>query len=308
MDTALRLADQPPLAQRGDGLIEPPLLRAGWQDTVAGLADPLSGEPRPLTFDAAAAAERDDVVLAHLEHPLVAQCIRLLRSGIWGDLAALRRVSAVRAGLPVEAGIEGLLLAVFARLVVVGADGSRLHEEVMLTGRALPDSGRSRRLELEQPRMAGLRAAVEAALEPDGCRLAPEAARHRVADEWERLEPLLAEDVQARATERLASLTGELGRRAEQEEKRVRSVFAQLEATLRGALADDGQLRLRFDGLDDVERGQLERDRDAWQARLDGLDEERDRELATVRSRYAGLRELVFPVAVAAVVPDGTRR
>ena len=308
VDTALRLADQPPLAQRGDGLIEPPLLRAGWQDTVAGLADPLSGEPRPLTFDAAAAAKRDDVVLAHLEHPLVAQCTRLLRSGIWGDLAALRRVSAVRAGLPVEAGIEGLLLAVFARLVVVGADGSRLHEEVMLTGRALPDSGRSRRLELEQPRMAGLRAAVEAALEPDGCRLAPEAARHRVADEWERLEPLLAEDVQARATERLASLTGELGRRAEQEEKRVRSVFAQLEATLRGALADDGQLRLRFDGLDDVERGQLERDRDAWKARLDGLDEERDRELATVRSRYAGLRELVFPVAVTAVVSDGTRR
>ena len=41
--------------------------------------------------------------------------------------------------------------------------------------------------------MAGLRAAVEAALEPDGCRLAPEAARHRVADQWERLEPLLAE-------------------------------------------------------------------------------------------------------------------
>ncbi len=102
--------------------------------------------------------------------------------------------------------------------------------------------------------MAGLRAAVEAALEPDGCRLAPEAVRHRVADQWERLEPLLAEDVQARATERLASLTGELGRRAEQEEKRVRSVFAQLEATLRGALADDGQLRLRFDGLDDDER------------------------------------------------------
>ncbi|MDQ3150985.1 MAG: DISARM system SNF2-like helicase DrmD, partial [Actinomycetota bacterium] len=157
VDTALRLADQPPLAVVGGGLIEPPTLRAGWQGTVTGLADPLSGEPRPLTFDATVASGRDDVVLAHLEHPLVAQCTRLLRSGIWGDLTVLRRVAAVRADLPAEAGIDGLLLAVFARLVVVGADGSRLHEEVVLTGRALPAAGRSRRLELEQPRMAGLR-------------------------------------------------------------------------------------------------------------------------------------------------------
>lgn len=308
VDTALRLAEQPPLADLGGRLIEPPTLRAGWQDTVAGLADPLSGEPRPMTFDAAVAAGRDDVVLAHLEHPLVAQCTRLLRTGIWGDLAALRRVSAVRAALPAEAGIEGLLLAVFARLVVVGSDGSRLHEEVMLTGRALPDSGRSRRLELEQPRMSGLRTAVEAALQPDGCRLGTEQARHRVAEQWERLEPLLAEDVRARASERRSSLSGELGRRAEQEDKRVRSVFAQLDTTLRGALADDGQLRLRFEGLDEVERGQLERDHAAWQARLDGLEEERDRELETVRSRYAGLRELVFPIAVAVVVSDGAER
>jgi superfamily II DNA or RNA helicase len=308
VNAALRLAEQPPLADLGDGLIEPPALRAGWQDTVAGLADPLSGEPRPMTFDAAVSASRDDVVLAHLEHPLVAQCTRLLRTGIWGDLAALRRVTAVRAALPPEAGVEGLLLAVFARLVVVGADGSRLHEEVMLTGRALPDSGRSRRLELEQPRMSGLRSAVEASLQPDGCRPAPQATRHRVAEQWDRLEPLLAEDVRVRASERSSSLAGELGRRAEQEETRVRAVFAQLDATLRDALADDGQLRLRFEGLDEVERGQLERDRAAWQARLDGLEEERNRELETVRSRYAGLRELVFPIAVAVVVPDGDAR
>ncbi|MDQ3276631.1 MAG: hypothetical protein M3Q39_16775, partial [Actinomycetota bacterium] len=148
---------------------------------------------------------------------------------------------------------------------------------------------------------------VEAALEPDRCRLAPEAARHRVADEWDRLAPQLAEDVRVRAGERVSSLTGELVRRAEQDEKRVRSVFSQLDATLRGALADDGQLRLRYDGLDEVEQGQLDRDRDAWQARLDGLDEERDREIETVRSRYAGIRELVFPIAVAVVVPDRVR-
>jgi superfamily II DNA or RNA helicase len=87
VDTALAVASQPPLADMdgsGARLVSPPDLRAGWERTVAGLADPLSGVPRPLTFDPRLAEDRDDVVLAHLEHPLVAQATRLLRSAIWG--------------------------------------------------------------------------------------------------------------------------------------------------------------------------------------------------------------------------------
>ena len=55
VDTALALAGQPPLSDRASAgetaLIEPPDLRAGWERTLSGLADPLSGEQRPLTFD-----------------------------------------------------------------------------------------------------------------------------------------------------------------------------------------------------------------------------------------------------------------
>ena len=153
MDTALRLADQPPLAaDDGDGLIAPPALRAGWERTVTGLADPLDGHLRPLTFDAKVAEDRDDVVLAHLEYPLVAQSTRLLRSAIWGGRAALNRVAAVRFAPPPEAGVNGRLVAVFARLVLVGADGRRLHEEIILSGRIVPPSGQSRRVELEENR------------------------------------------------------------------------------------------------------------------------------------------------------------
>jgi hypothetical protein len=58
--------------------------------------------------------------------------------------------------------------------------------------------------------------------------------------------------------------------------------------------------------MDDSERQQLDRDRRAWQTRLDGLGDERARELAAIASRYAGVRELVFPFAVALCVPgDG---
>jgi hypothetical protein len=305
VDTALELAGQPPLADSGvAGLVEPPDLRAGWERTITGLADPLSGEPRRLTFDPALAASRDDMVLAHLEHPLVAQATRLLRSAIWGGRTSLHRVAAVRVALPGEAEIDGLLVAVFARLVVVGADGGRLHEEVMLAARVVPGSGRSRRLELEQPRYSRLRDAVEQALEPGVTRIAPEAARLRLSAQWPQLEPLLATDIQARATERLASLQRTLDRRREDEARRTAAVLDQLRITLQGAVDGPGPVQLTLDDLDESERQQLDRDRRAWQTRLDGLKDEREHELESIASRYAGVRELVFPFAVALCVPD----
>ncbi|MBA2694967.1 MAG: DEAD/DEAH box helicase, partial [Actinobacteria bacterium] len=85
LDVALELAGQPRLVDsEAAGEIEPPILRSGWDRTVTDLADPLSDIPRPMTLDPDVAGDRDDVVLVHLEHPLVAQSTRLLRSAIWG--------------------------------------------------------------------------------------------------------------------------------------------------------------------------------------------------------------------------------
>ncbi|MFH8681263.1 DISARM system SNF2-like helicase DrmD [Streptomyces lydicus] len=304
VNTALELADQPPLADRGNGEIDPPVLHAGWERTVLGLADPLSGVMRPLSFDQAVVGDRDDIVLAHLEHPLVAQGVRLLRSAIWGGRTSLNRVSAVRATLPAKAGIEDLLVAVFSRLVVVGRDGTRLHEEVVLTGREIPASGRSRRLELEQPRYAELRDAVERALEPDACRPAPQEAKSALAGQWEELVPRLAEDVRVRAAERLASMSRTLQNRAKDETRRIQAIFDQLHVTLSNALEGPGPTQLSLEDLEGEERKQLDRDRRAWEERLASLDEEREQELTATEARYANVRELVFPFAVALVVPD----
>jgi superfamily II DNA or RNA helicase len=311
VDTALAMAGQPPLANLPaprQALIAPPSLRAGWERTVTGLADPLSGEPRPLTFDQKISDDRDDVVLAHLEYPLVAHSTRLLRSAIWGGRAALHRVAALRFGPPEEAAIDGPLVAVFARLVIVGADGRRLHEEVMLAARVASATGRSRRIELEQPRYQTLRAAVEDALEPDACRLSPESARHGIIQRWAELEPLLAGDVTVRAKERLDSLQRTLIRRREDETSRIETVFTQLRASLRTALEGPSARQLTLDDFDEPERHQFERDRQAWDSRLKGLDQEKARELEMVETRYAAVKELVFPFAVALCVPDGMAR
>jgi hypothetical protein len=76
--------------------------------------------------------------------------------------------------------------------------------------------------------------------------------------------------------------------------------------TLTEALAEPAHVQLRLDELDVPERRQLDSDRAAWRARLEGIDGERERERATVQRRYGGVRELTFPVAVLLVVPQET--
>ncbi len=306
VDTALALALQPPLVDGAPGEVEPPALRSGWERTVAGLADPLSGQARPLTFDPERARGRDDVVLAHLGHPLVAQATRLLRSAVWGGRTDLHRVTAVRFSPPAELFLRGPVVVVVARLVVVGADGGRLHEEIVLAGRELPEVGRGKRLDLEQRSYAALREAVEAALEPATGRPAPAAARERLAQRWEELTPRLVEDLNARARAQKEALAADLARQFDRARSNTAAVFDQLRATLLGALQDPGDTQLSLDGLDPAERQQYDRDRRAWKDRLDTLDEARDRELGVLERRYGDVRELVFPFAVVLAVPDGS--
>ena len=124
---------------------------AGWMGANRDRARrPARRAPAATAFDARFAENRDDVVLAHLEYPLVAQATRLLRSAIWGGRTTLNRVAALKFTPPPDAGVNGLLVAVFARLVLVGADGRRLHEEIILSGRIVPPAGQSRRVELEE--------------------------------------------------------------------------------------------------------------------------------------------------------------
>ena len=306
VDTALTLAGQPPLVDLEDGLIAPPDLTRGWERTLHGIEDPLDATIlRPLTFDADRASA--DVVHAHLGFRLVDQAQRLLRSAVWGEQATLSRVTGVTADLPDEVRPGELLVTVVTRLVLVGADGSRLHEEVLLAARAVPSVGRSRRLEVEERRFEALRTAVEAALEPDACRPIDTAAARRLTAEWSYLRPLLTADVAARAAVRKSALERDLARREADELGRVDAITEHMRRTLTDALAEPASVQLRLDELDQPEQRQVEVDRAAWRARLDGLDAERDRERRVVELRYRGVRELTFPVAVVLLGRPETR-
>jgi hypothetical protein len=305
VQTALTLARQPLLqiaSEEGGaaGLFEMPPLTGTWVKALNGIKDPLTDKTRPITFDQARASVDQDVVLAHLGHPLLTMSTRLLRAAIWGgDHGGLHRVAACRSHDP---NLEATLLVAFSRFVLVDADGVRLHEEVFPAGGWLRDGrfmalGVTRLRELVNPVLAS------PSLNP----ISP-GEEARLTREWEQASSALTTAVTNRATERDRSLRGRLETQREDEIQRLQQAVDQFRRTLQGALRDPDELRqleLQLEELD--EREQLRRDVQGWEATLATLDDQERQEVDQIRRRYAEPRPLTFPAAILFVVPEPGR-
>lgn len=313
VDTALALAQQQPLREHLDeqvpvpGLYQVPPLTESWQRATEGLTEKLRTDgapPRqlPITFDPQVAAELTaasrPVVLAHLNHPLVAMSTQLLTSAASNPALDLRRVTALVSDDP---ALEDVLVAAYSRFVLVGGDGVRLHEEVLYAGGWAPAQGRFRRLE-NLTTLGGILTRAFTTGTPASPHL-----QARLAARWEQVEPGLRAAVDWRARTRRESLDRKLAHRHEAEQQRIRHNLDQFAATLRHALAqaDDEEealiSRLEFKSKEELD--QYRRDRQSWQKRLDQLAQVQERELAVIADRYRDLRAHTDPVAVVFVVP-----
>ena len=305
VQTALAIARQPALrpgpASNGEGgLFWLPALSGTWARALAGVEDPLSGQPRPITFDPARASERQDVVLAHLGHPLLTMSTRLLRAAVWGtEHGGLNRVAAC---LSDDLELEATLIVAFSRLVLVGADGVRLHEEVFPAGGWLRDG---RFLALGVTKLGEL---VDRTLAVENPESASPSEQQRLAREWQRGRAALTTAMANRAREREQSLKARLDALKADEVKRLDQALDQFRRTLERALggSEAEQLELRLDDLE--ERSQLRRDVDAWRTTLAGLDAQREAEAQQIERRYSEVRALTFPAAILFVVPRRGRR
>ncbi len=289
VDTALELDHEQPLKpflderELAEGLYEVPALTKSWARATEGLLEKLEREGeqprrRPITFDQATARGRHDVVLAHLGHPLVDSSARLLRAAVWSGQTGLHRVTAVVSDDP---GVEHTLAGAYSRFVAVGADGIRLHEEVLYAGGWLRDDGAFRRVE----GLGELARILDHALS-QGTPAAP-VIQDRLIARWPK-----ARDSLLLAIERRQIITS----------------FERFAATLRKALAEgeaeEGALFSVAEGRgDDQEMAQFRRDREKWQEKLRGLDAARNYELQRIAARYRDVRRHSFPVAVIFVVP-----
>lgn len=296
----LRISNQPELSPKTlvspDGSVEVfevADLSGTWPEALIGLHDEVADRRRPVTFDAAVASGRDDVMHLHLGHPLVARCLRTLRAEVWGA-AVERRINraAVR-----FADVDEPVAVAHARIVVNGADGSTLDEVIEPV--AVRVGGRRGRLNVGETRSAI--AAILNAETPT------RAVQHRYVDQWPRIRPALESTVSSRAEEVREQRARRLDAKRDREAARLRGTLNDLKLSIQRRLAEveseatDMQLTLFDNDQDAYDRFMV--DIDALRDRLDRIDDDIDREVGNLAQRYEVRDIHWFPVAAEILVP-----
>lgn len=306
VDVALTLANQPPLLEAQvpglwpdpDGIREscpvfrmPIFTRPEWARCAEGLEHPHTNRRRPVTFDHEIAADRDDVVLVHLNHRLVQMAQRLLRAEIWSrkDRRSLFRVTVM--AVPDDL-LEGRAVVAHGRVVVTGGDSHHLHEEVIQTGGWLRD-GRFRRTNVTETKQL-----FEGALPLP----VSEKVKAEITDDWSWIQPRLEASLEARMKERTENLDSILERRREGETGRARSVLEDLQKTIQSKLDEQPPPQLEL--WPEPEREQLERNRESLHLRLKSIPEQIEREVESIAKRYSDPVPRLFPVSVTFLVPQ----
>ncbi len=272
-----------------------PRLTFSWSRASEGLAHPVTGDIRPITFDHAVAAGHDDVVLAHLGHRLVQQATWLLRAEIWAGEGE-GRLARVTARVVPDHVADQVAVIAHGRLVITGAAGHRLHEELVAAG-GLVRNGRFARLAT----LAQLQELIDAPT----LGLPSEATRQALAREWPAIVDGVLNALTRRTQDRSQSLAAVLARRADDDAEAVSRVLAELERSIRAELERvDQEEQLRLPGFAPDERAQFERDVEALHHRLDRIPGEIAAETAAVRRRYAEPTPRLFPAAIEFCVPE----
>ena len=269
-----------------------PALAGSWSRCLDGLEHPYTKRIRPITFDHDVAKGRDDVVLIHLNHPLVQMSLRLLRAEVWArdDVKKLNRVT-VRT-LP-DARLDGPVVAVVSRLVITGGNHHRLHEELTEAGGYLRDAGFKR-----EDRVTELRSWLEASTPGTITDSLFDALRTR----FQRHTEAILGAVEARSKDRLKILGNTLETHKRREIKDMTQLLGDLAKNLEAELNKEEPKQLPLFSED--ERTQLRRDRLALEARLRRIPEERERERVAIEERHSGLVDHTFPVAVVLLIPE----
>jgi len=274
-----------------------PALSGSWGLCSEGLAHPHTQEIRPLVFEHRLADGHDDVVLLHLNHRLVAMCLRLLRAEVWST-EGKKRLHRVTARLVPDTVLRDPAIIAHARLVVIGGDSHRLHEEIITAGGMLRE-GRFGRMNVGQINDA---LAAQKPIEPS------KAMQESLKALYPKHADSLRQSLEARMKDRTTGLQKALAERAEKEAEDIRAILAELQRSIQEKLNDPETRQLTFEGWEDEERQQLERNMNALRVRVREIPEEIKRETAAVAARFADPQPRMFPVAVTFLVPERMAR
>jgi superfamily II DNA or RNA helicase len=306
VNVGLELAEQPPL-QAVDNprdwgcsehakLYTMPNFAGSWERCNEGLRHPHTDNIRPITFAAVDAHHNDQVVLVHLNHPLVQMVLRLLRAEVWSaDERKLQRVTAKR--VP-DSVLSTPAVIAHGRIVVLGGQTHRLHEEVIHAGGVLVE-GRFRRMNVGDTQ-AALNAAISQPV--------PASLHQSVQELWDGHKQNLLAALEARMRERTKNLGNFLEQRQTQEVTNLTTVMQELEHAIRAELGDKATFQPNLFNWTDSEKQQLERNLSALRVRLEQLPAELERETANIRTRYQDPTPRLMPLAITYLFPESIVR
>jgi hypothetical protein len=293
----LELAEQPPLIEttveelNGEAF-HLPSLKSSWSACTEGLAHPHTKVIRPIVFNPELSHRRDDVVLAHLNHRLVQMCLRLLRAEVWSteDKKCLHRVTARL--VSAQSGLETPAVIAYGRLVILGSDQQRLHEEVITAGGVLKE-GKFTRLGVMQ-----IQAALGAALpEP-----APEAIKQKLAGLWSSYAETLMRSLETRMRDRTNSLQRDLKNREDKEVADITAILTELQRSILKELEEPEFKQLEI--FSTAEKEQLDRNINSLKMRAEQIPQEIEQETAAIRARFKDPTPRLFPLAVTYLIPQ----
>jgi len=289
----LALAEQPPLIPvEGEAEIYYlPALKGSWAHCSEGLAHPHSGEIRPISFNPDLVKGRDDVVLIHLNHRLVQMCLRLLRAEVWSTNPQNGLHRACAEIVPSSA-LDYPAVIAYGRLLILGGDSQRLHEEVITAGGILK-AGRFSRLNVMTIRQALQSATGESV---------PETMQERLLDLWDTYHDPLLRSLEVRMEERTKGLQKSLQERCEKEVSDVTAILEELRESIRQELASIEQPQ-QLELFNNTEREQFERNRNSLERRLEQIPAEIEQETTAIRDRFANPKPRLFPLALKFLVP-----
>ena len=306
VETALQLAGQPPLIEAKVPGIWPdpkrfacptfhlPALSGSWEHCAEGLAHPFTGAPRAFTFDHGLMKNREDLVLVHLNHRLVGMSLRLLRAEVW-SMEGRKRLHRIAARIVPDTALQHLAVVAHARLVVIGGDAHRLHEEIITTGGQFRE-GRFVRFESQKQLQEALSAATDK--EPSS------AVKDKLTALWPKNADALRSSLEARTRERTDGLKRILAERSEKEAGDITTILNELRTAIEAQLDDPYYRESFLPGLAPIEQEQFERNVDALRRRLREIPNEIEKETEAVKARFADPQPRMFPVAVTFLVPQ----
>ncbi|HEX2915466.1 MAG TPA: DISARM system SNF2-like helicase DrmD [Chloroflexia bacterium] len=303
VEVALELAGQPPLRKETlhdpHGKLPPievfylPPLKGSWAVCTRGLEHPFTGEIRPVVFDYELVKGRDDVVLAHLNHALVAMSLRLLRAQVWGADTQLR-LNRVTACIVPDSVLSTPAVIAHARLLVTGGDSQRLHEELLTAGGQIRQGHFAAISQAETVRLLDKVSSQPVSAEVE----------KTLQELWEKLQVPLYTALETRLEERRAGLFKQLHEREAKEKRDIQTILLELKKNIESEMKPLlGNRQLVMEGFNTSEREQFERNFSALQTRLNQIPAEVEQEHKVISRRFAEPKFRLFPVAVTFLVP-----